>query len=345
MSRHFSIRTIGLIAVAVLMLVGIFRSNAQAAALGHYAPAVLNIRDYFLPEEGYYYAQYMPYYHTSTFHDPSGDKVDSIKINPGPGPGVTVPVDAKFNMIVFAPVLMASTDLKILGARYGAFINPTMANSNLSGTLTTRTLGALNVNETNYAWGDMYVQPIWLLWSLPHFDIDLAEGFYAPVGKYDTTNVTFLSKSITVPSSSNVGMGFWTNQVQTGAAWYPFDNKGTAVAAALTWEVNTKMKNVDLTPGQRLTVNWGASQYLPVTKDQSRLIEVGLTGYDQWQVTNDTGSDANNVNDQIHAVGGQIGYTIVPSSAAINFRYLHEYSARDRFMGDWYSVSFAVKAF
>jgi len=212
-------------------------------------------------------------------------------------------------------------------------------------TLTTRTLGGKSVEQTNYAWGDMYVQPIWLLWSTKHFDIDLAEGFYAPVGKYDTTNVTVASTTVTVPSSSNVGMGFWTNQVQTGAAWYPFDNKGTAVAAALTWEVNSKMEHVDLTPGQRLAVNWGASQYLPLTKDQSRLVEVGLTGYDQWQVTNDTGSDSNNVNDQIHAVGGQLGLTIVPSNVAINFRYLHEYSARDRFMGDWYSVSFAVKAF
>jgi hypothetical protein len=211
--------------------------------------------------------------------------------------------------------------------------------------LTTRTLGGKSVDQTNYAWGDMFVEPIWLQWSLKHFDIDFAEGFYAPVGKYDTNNVTVASTTVTVPSSSNVGMGFWTNQMQASTAWYPFDNKGTAVAAALTWEINSKMEHVDLTPGQRLTVNWGASQYLPVTKDLSRLIEVGLTGYDQWQVTNDSGNLADNVNDQIHAVGGQIGYTIVPASVAINFRYLHEYSARDRFMGDWYSVSFAVKAF
>jgi len=342
MSNSFSVRTIGLIIFSVLMLVNVFSLDVQAAALGHYAPAVLNIRDFFLPEEGYYYAQYMPYYNSGTYHDAGGNKTTSIQ---GPVLGKTFPIDAKVSMIVFAPVLIASTDLKVLGARYGAYINPTMANSNLSATLTTRTLGALNVNQTNYAWGDMYVEPIWLQWSLQHFDIDFAEGFYAPVGKYDTTNVTFLSKSITVPSSSNVGMGFWTNQMQASTAWYPFDNKGTAVAAALTWEINSKMEHVALTPGQRLAVNWGASQYLPVTKDQSRLVEVGLTGYDQWQVTNDTGSDANNVNDQIHAVGGQIGYTIVPASVAINFRYLHEYSARDRFMGDWYSVSFAVKAF
>jgi hypothetical protein len=345
MSCYRLFKSVAVFFFAMLMLVGVFESNGQAASLGHYAPSVFNIRDYFLPEEGYYFAQYTPFYHSNTYHDSSGDKVDSIVINPGPGPGVKIDVNAKVNMIVVAPVLIASTDFKILGARYGAFINPTLANSSLSATLTTQTLGGFSSTQANYGWGDMLIQPIWLLWSTEHFDIDLAEGFYAPVGKYDTTKVTVGSNTVTVPSSSNVGLGFWTNQIQTGAAWYPFDNKGTAVVGALTWEVNSKMEHVDLTPGQRLAVNWGASQYLPVTHDQSRLVEVGLTGYDQWQITNDSGSESNNVNDQVHAVGGQLGLTIVPSSVSINFRYLHEYSARDRFMGDWYNLSFAVKAF
>jgi len=115
----------------------------------------------------------------------------------------------------------------------------------------------------------------------------------------------------------------------------------------LTWEANGKMKGIEITPGQRVTDNWGISQYLPLTKDQSRLVEVGFTGYDQWQVTNDTGSEAENgnVHDQAHAIGFQAGLTIVPSSTAINFRFLHEYGSRDRFMGDWYSISYAVKAF
>jgi len=334
----------GIIAAAAVMILGLFNSNALAAALGHYVPGVLNIRDFFVPEEGFYYAQYLPYYNADKYMNSSGNKVTSVQA--GPNAGVTVNVDASVHTVTFAPALLWSTHWKILGARYGAYISPTMSNTNLSASLNSERLG-FQSNTTNYAWGDMYVQPIWLDWALEHWDIEVAEGVYVPVGKYDTSSVTIGPNTFNVPSSSNVGMGFWTNQLQAGAAWYPFDNKGTAVSGVLTWEANGKMKGIEITPGQRVTDNWGISQYLPITKDQSRLVEVGFTGYDQWQVTNDTGSEAENgnVHDQAHAIGLQAGLTIVPSSTAINFRFLHEYGSRDRFMGDWYSVSYAVKAF
>jgi hypothetical protein len=107
----------------------------------------------------------------------------------------------------------------------------------------------------------MFVAPIWLGWSLKHWDINFIEGFWAPVGKYNTTTATVGPFTRTIPSAGNVGLGFWTNQMETGAAWYPFDNKGTAVVSELTWEYNSKMSGISLTPGQRFTVNWGASQY------------------------------------------------------------------------------------
>lgn len=339
------IRKIGLIAMTAIMLIGVFISHAQAAALGHYYPAIFNNLDYFVPEPGFYYAQYTPYYTTDTYHDKNGNKVSSIVINPGPGPGVTVNINPDVHMITLAPVLMWSTPWNILGARYGAYIVPTMASANLSASLSNQTLGGTSANQANYAWGDMFFQPIWLDWSLKHWDFSVGEGFYAPVGRYTTTTVTVGPFSRTVPAGSNVGLGFWTNQVQPAVAWFPFDNKGTALTGALTWEVNSKMSGISLTPGQRISVNWGASQFLPLTKDQSHLLQVGFAGYDQWQVTDDTGSQSDTIRDQIHAVGGQIGLAIVPSNFQINFKYMHEYNAEDRFQGDWFNLSFAVKAF
>jgi hypothetical protein len=238
------------------------------------------------------------------------------------------------------------TPWKILGAQYGAYIIPAFANTNLSATLSNETLGGdHNIGKTNYAWADMYIQPIWLGWSLPHWDLEFGEGFYAPTGKYNTTTATLGPFTRTIPSSSNVGLGYWTNQMQGGAAWFPFDNKGTSVSGVLTWEANSKMSGISLTPGQILSLNWGALQYLPLTKDQTRLVGIGITGYDQWQVTDDTGSAANGGRGQIHAVGGQLGYVIVPSTFQINFRYLHEFNAVNRFEGDWYGLDFAMKMF
>ncbi|HUJ78682.1 MAG TPA: transporter [Nitrospiria bacterium] len=321
-------------------------SVAQAGGIGHYAPAVPNILDFFQPESGLYYVQYSPYYNTDSFKGAGGSSVSSITIHPGPGPGVPVAIDANLHAISLIPTFIWVTPWKILGAQIGAFMMPTVSNINISAALSGEILGnQASLDQANYAWGDMYFQPIWLDWAFKHFDVEFGEGFWAPVGKYSTNQVNVGPFTVTAPSASNVGLGYWTNQMQVGTAWYPFDNKGTAAAAALTWEINSKMQNIDLVQGQRLVLNWGVNQFLPVTKDESRLISVGVTGYDNLQVTGDSGSAGSDSRSQVHAVGGQAGFAIVPSNFAFNVRYLHEYAARSTFMGDWVSLSFAIKAF
>ena len=39
---------------------------------------------------------------------------------------------------------------------------------------------------STFAPGDLFVQPLWLGWTLSHWDFAFGYGFYAPVGKYDT---------------------------------------------------------------------------------------------------------------------------------------------------------------
>ena len=97
-----------------------------------------------------------------------------------------------------------------------------------------------------------------------------------------------------------------------------------AIATALTYEIHGNKKDFDLKPGQNLTFNWGVSQYLPLKKDMTLLLEVGPSGYNSWQVSDDTGADAAKppVKDQVHAVGLQVGLTHVPWNAALNFRYM-----------------------
>src|SRR3981081_1230566 len=44
------------------------------------------------------------------------------------------------------------------------------------------------------------------------------------------------------------------------------------------------------TPGQEFTDQWGVGQGLPLKKDFSRLLQLGLVGYDQWQVSSNGGT-------------------------------------------------------
>ena len=144
-------------------------------------------------------------------------------------------------------------------------------------------------------------------------------------------------------SSDNIGYGFWTQQIQGSVAWYPMDNKGTAVIAAMTYETNGKKKDFALTPGDNLTLNWAVSQFLPLKKDMSLLLEVGPAGYDTWQITDDTGSAAGNSRDQVHAVGGQLGLTYMPWMTSLNFHGFYEYDAQNRFQGGSFGVNIAKK--
>jgi len=73
-------------------------------------------------------------------------------------------------------------------------------------------------------------------------------------------------------------------------------------------------------------------------------VELGVAGYSQWQVDEDSGSDVIqvlNVKDEIHGIGGQIGLAYIPWNASLTFRYLNEYNAKARFQGDLFTLTIA----
>ena len=79
----------------------------------------------------------------------------------------------------------------------------------------------------------------------------------------------------------------------------------------------------------------------PVPLNEDLLGEIGVTGYGQWQVTDDSGSDAINkdVHDRVFGIGFQAGLTFLPIRAALVFRYQHEFEAEDRFEGDLFTLT------
>lgn len=191
-----------------------------------------------------------------------------------------------------------------------------------------------DVKDTRMDISDIYVQPVWLGWTGDHYDIAWSYGFYAPTGHYAEGAL------------DNTGMGFWTNQTQLAAAWYPWKSKGTALTVATTYEVHGNKQGVDIRPGSNLTVNWGVSQFLPLNKKMTWLADIGIGGYDIWQVSDDRGSNViydANVHDEVHAFGVQLGLMQTQWHAALTMRWMHEYAARDRFMGDMFVLNIAKK--
>jgi hypothetical protein len=329
-------------AIAALSFLSIAPLGAHAAEIGHYNGGFLNIRDFFVPAEpGLYAAIYNFYYTTDRLNDRHGDEIDTVTV----GPGIPVSVDVDVDMYVLSPAVIWEPDVKVLGGRYAALVAPTFADASVSAALSIGSRIGGDAENSSFDIGDMLVQPLWLGWSWDHFDVSAAYGFYAAVGKYDTTTRTLpLIGTVRTEDPDNIGYGFWSHQVQGAAAWYPFDHKGTAVVGAFTYEYNDEKEDFDLQPGDSITLNWGISQYIPLTGDQHLLLEIGPAGWSGWQTSVDTGTDAANRNrDRVHAAGGQIGVTYVPWHLATNFHGFYEYSSRDRFQGTVLGLSLAKK--
>jgi hypothetical protein len=336
-TRTSAYHWIPLAGTAALFCLG---SPVRAGDAGHYVGGMMDIRDYFVPDPGFYGALYNYFYTTDRYNDQNGNRVSSTTLPGGSGSPVTVSLD----MYVLAPAFIWTSPWNVLGAKYAAYIAPTFANSSLNAVASTVRSRGGSASQATFAPGDMFVQPLWLGWSFPHWDFSPGYGFYAPVGKYSTEKQITPTGFDNVPASDNIGLGFWTQQFQAAAAWYPWTNRATAVTVALTWDYNGQQEGTGITYGQNLWLNWGISQYLPLTKDNKLLLEVGPAGYYEWQVSSDTGGTSNpDSRTSVGAIGGQIGLTYVPWNLILNFRGMYEYYAEERVQGSSFSINLLKK--
>jgi hypothetical protein len=205
---------------------------------------------------------------------------------------------------------------------------------------------SLSAGGSGYA--DTYVQPLNLGWHFgKRVDFNAGYGFTAPTGRY------------TAGASNNVGSGYWGNNITSGTTLYITKNQGTTANFATAWETHGQKTVASspagqfskITPGQAFTAEWGIGQILPIKKDFSQLAQLGLVGYDQWQVSSNGGNylvagipvAASRVPYySVHGIGFQANYILPAKNLALFFKYYDEYSAKARpkgrtivFGGSW----------
>lgn len=228
-------------------------------------------------------------------------------------------LNVDLDLYSIVPAVLWNTGFQILGADYGMIGAFPFGDPSVQASLALGPDLGIEADEPAFGLQDLLVQPLWLGWRWPNADLSLAYAFYAPSGRFEQGD------------PDNLGLGFWTHQFQLGGAYY-FLKRATALVMALTYEIHMNKEDVDIRPGSDLSLNYGVSQFLPAGPG---LVELGVLGYSQWQVTDDEGGDARNpnVHDQVHAIGGQLGYAMPKWHLGITLKYLHEYYAEDRFRG------------
>jgi hypothetical protein len=144
-----------------------------------------------------------------------------------------------------------------------------------------------------------------------------------PTGAYDKDKV------------ANVGMGFFSQRLQAATYFYPFENKTTAFMFTPTYEWNSKKIDTDIQPGQAMTIEYGVSQYVHPR------VEIGFSGYNQWQIADDSGSAATDkTKDAIGGVGAQIVYWAIKDKCSLTVKVSKEYAGKDRLEGFFKSLNF-----
>jgi hypothetical protein len=282
-------------------------------------PGQVGLNAGILPSPGFTYANITINYDANTYNGSNGK---------------AVPVTGSYNVWAVENIFYWVPTQKVLGGNLGGMILfPTPATGSLDADIAPAQFPNLGAAAGGKGIADLFLQPFNIGWHLKRADVQVNDAFMIPTGRYSPG------------ASDNVGTGYFGNHFQTGTTFYITKNKGTSANLFTDWEVHgarAGTDNTSKTPGQAFTDEWGLGQVLPLKKNMSQLLQLGVIGYDQWQITDNGGSfslagvilPASTLpHYSVHAVGGQFTYILPVKNLSINFKYENELSSSSHTLG------------
>ncbi|WP_156906471.1 SphA family protein [Halomonas halocynthiae] len=281
-------------------------TDSALAVNGHYVAGVEGIRGASVPPPGFYYRGYLVHYGIDSLLDGQGDKV--VGDNTGK-------VTALANRMIWI------IDKKFLGADYGVEVIIPVQNVSLD-------FRGLGIDDSDSGLGDIFLGPVVLGWHGQQWDAVFAAGYWFDTADYDDQ------------SAAAIGKGFGTTMLTLGGTWYFDIEKAWSLSVLSRYEIKSEQDDTGITPGDSLLVEWGLSHRL------ENGLELGLVGYDAWQLENDQGVPAGLPNDKRkqHALGVEAGYFWPQLGLGLNGAYYNEYSNEARPEGGLFRLTL-TKAF
>lgn len=309
---------LAVVTYALLFSSGTTRMLAQQKP--QWMPGQIGLNAGILPSPGFTYANITVNYNAGAFNNAKGN---------------SIPVTGTYNVWAVENIFFWVADKKILGGNVGGYLMfPTPVTGELVADITDVNHPNLSAAGGGSGITDLWIQPLTIGWHLKRADLQVMDAFMIPTGRY------------TPGATNNVGTGYFGNHFQTGTTYYITRNKGTSANLFTDWEVHGTREgtnNTSKTPGQAFTDEWGLGQIIPLKKNLTQLLQLGAVGYDQWQVTNDTGSVPLGPvivparflpYYSVHAAGGEVVYIVPAKNLTLNFKYEHEYSASSHTLGN-----------
>ncbi|AWK03783.1 hypothetical protein HYN56_05900 [Flavobacterium crocinum] len=222
------------------------------------------------------------------------------------------------------------SDFKILGANYGATILLAGASNTIQGSYID--------SKSNFAFTDMYVQPIQLGWHNKKADFVFSYQMYIPTGKYE------------LGGSDNSGLGMFMNEFSAGTTLFFNEKKTFHFSALAAYEINGKKKDTDIKTGDILSIEGGIGKTFYCMNAEKTapkgILNAGLIYYFQYKVSDDkipVGSFLTLEPDKDHvsALGAEVNYLHIGCMTQAGFRWVSELGAVNRFQGNTFFITLA----
>ncbi len=286
----------------LVLLLAIISLPAMAQERGQYIPGTAGLNSGLQAPEGFTYANLFVWYPSTTFKNRNGD-TSALNFD--------LDLVADFNLFAY------TTKAKFLGANVGMAAVVPIVNTPVS-------LPNLGVGVSPTGVGDIYVEPINLGWKGKRADTKVAYGFVAPTGRFDDIG------------NDTTTTDYWGHEITVASTIYLNQTKLTQFSVSTNWEFHHKKRHEDLKVGNNMTLEAGVGKIF-VKNEGKQLLQFGVVGYAQFQLTNDSGTavpalTAGN-KDRVFAIGPE--FELILPSKKFNFlvRVLPEFGARNRTQG------------
>jgi hypothetical protein len=288
-------------------------SSVMAQQKGQWVPGQFGLNAGVIPDPGFTYANLALSYSAGQLNGPAGNKV----------PGIT----GNYSFWVDENIIYYVPNHKILGGYFMPYIALNWASGELVADFTGTNLSGAGGGS---GFADMFVEPLNIGWHFgKRVDFNAGYAFTAPTGRF------------TQGASNNVGSGYWGNDITTGTTLYITKNQATTANLSTAYEIHGEKRGTNITPGQAFTMEWGIGQVLPLKKDLSMLAQIGVVGYDQWQVSHSSGQlilppplppipERAIPYYSVHAIGVQVNFILPTKNLVGFFKYYDEYRALAR---------------
>jgi hypothetical protein len=333
-----------LIVFAAVLGSSFHHAHATEAGASHYFPGVYN--DFFMnlqSDPGLYFRNDLMYY--------GGSLPSEVSL------GRNIVADAEMDMWTTILKLVYVSDFELFGGRYGAGVFlPVIFDTNVKARIEAgpflrgRSI-SIEGQDNRGGFGDLVVLPLSFTWKWGDVNVNLSEAVFMPSGYYNENEIV------------NLGRNYWSFDTLVGLTWL-HPTRGHEISFNVGFMSNTENEATQYQSGDEFHLDYTVAQHF------SEEFGIGVTGYYYNQLGSDDGPlldrlrRIRNTQNQILAAFGQptlptlggfqgesagigpaVRYSPKLGDKQIHFigKWIHEFSATNRFKGDIAVLSFAFE--